>query len=285
MKISDALKQELNILSKGKSEINMPLLDAEIILCHVTDRDKAYLIAHGDETLSELEKDEFFDYINKRASGCPIAYITGKKEFMGIEFFVDENVLIPRDDTEILVNCVLNIAKQYKNPKILNIGTGSGCIEVAIGHYNKNADITGIEKYDSAIHIAQKNIGRYLLDERITLIKSDMLDGLDNSKRFDIICSNPPYITKDEMDNLSIDVKEFEPHTALYGGEDGLDFYNIIARNSKEYLNANGFIAVEIGYLQKESVCDIFIKNEYTNIVCHKDLSGYDRVITAQYIK
>ncbi len=285
MKISDALKQGLDILSKGKSEINMPLLDAQIILCHVTDRDKAYLIAHGDETLSKLERGEFFDYINKRASGCPIAYITGRKEFMGIEFFVDENVLIPRDDTEILVNCVLDIAKQYKNPKILNIGTGSGCIEVAIAHYNKNAEITGIEKYDSAIDIAQKNIGRYSLGEKIRLIKSDMLDGLDNSNRFDIICSNPPYITKDEMEILSVDVKEFEPNTALYGGEDGLDFYKIIADQAKKYLAANGFLAVEIGYMQKESVCDIFIKNGYKNIACHKDLSNYDRAITAQYIK
>ncbi|NMC56578.1 MAG: peptide chain release factor N(5)-glutamine methyltransferase [Eubacteriaceae bacterium] len=285
MKISEALKQGVDILSKGKSEINMPLLDAQIILCHVTDRDKAYLIAHSDEILTELGRDEFFDYINKRASGCPIAYLTGKKEFMGLEFFVDENVLIPRDDTEILVNCVLDFAKQYKNPKILNIGVGSGCIEVAIAHYNTDAEITGIEKYDRAICIAQKNIDRYSLGERIRLIKSDMFDGLDNNEHFDIICSNPPYITKDEMESLSIDVLEFEPYTALYGGEDGLDFYKIIASQAKEYLNSNGLIAVEIGYAQKESVCDIFIKKGYENITCHKDLSGYDRVVTAQYIK
>jgi len=285
MKISDALKQGVDILSKGTSEINVPPLDAQIILCHVTDRDRAYLIAHSDEILSQLERDLFFEYILKRASGCPVAYITGKKEFMGFEFLVDENVLIPRDDTEILVNCVLDLAKRYKNPKILNIGTGSGCIEVAIAHYNTDAEITGIEKYDSAIYVAQKNIDSYSLGERVRLIKSDMFDGLDKNKRFDIICSNPPYITKDEMDSLSIDVKEFEPYTALYGGQDGLDFYKIIAGQAKKYLTSNGFLVVEIGYMQKESVCDIFIKNGYTNIDCHKDLSGYDRAITAQYIK
>lgn len=285
MKIGEASAQGVDILNKGISEINMPLLDTHIILCHVTGKDRAYLIAHGDEPLSKIEIDLFFENISKRSAGCPVAYITGKKEFMGLEFFVDENVLIPRDDTEILVNCVLNIAKQHKNPKILNIGTGSGCIEVALGHYNKNAEITGIEKYDSAIDIAQKNIERYLLSERIRLIKSDMFDGLDSGECFDIICSNPPYITRDEMDSLSIDVKEFEPHTALYGGQDGLDFYNIIASQSKRYLTSKGFIAVEIGYAQKESVRGIFIKNGYENIACHKDLSGYDRVITAQYIK
>lgn len=285
MKISDALKQGVDILSKGMSEINMPLLDAQIILCRVKDRDRAYLIAHSDEKLSELEIDLFFECINKRASGCPVSYITGRKEFMGIEFFVDENVLIPRDDTEILVNCVLDIAKQYKTLKILNIGTGSGCIEVAIAHYNTDAEITGIEKYDSAIYVAQKNIDKYELSKKIRLIKSDMFDGLDKNKSFDIICSNPPYITKDEMENLSIDVKEFEPYTALYGGEDGLDFYKIIAGQAKKHLTSNGFLVVEIGYMQKESVRDIFIKNGYSKIACHKDLSGYDRTITAQYIK
>ncbi len=285
MKVGEALKQGLDILSKGKSEINMPLLDAQIILCHITGKDRAFLIAHGESILSELEIDSFFEYINKRASGCPIAYITGKKEFMGIEFLIDENVLIPRDDTEILVNCVLNIAKQYKNPKILNIGTGSGCIEVAMAYYSTNAEITGIEKYDRAINIAQKNIDRYSLGKRIRLIKSDMFDMLEKNKYFDIICSNPPYITKHEMNELSIDVKEFEPHNALYGGEDGLDFYKIIAKQAKEYLTSNGFLVVEIGYMQKESVCDIFIKNGYKNIICNKDLSGFDRTITAQYKK
>ncbi|MEL7570552.1 MAG: peptide chain release factor N(5)-glutamine methyltransferase [Eubacteriaceae bacterium] len=284
MNISEALKQGFDILSKGISEINMPLLDAQIILCHVIDRDRAYLIAHDDEILSESKRSLFFEYISKRALGCPLAYITGKKEFMGLEFFVDENALIPRDDTEILVNCALNIAKQYKNPKILNIGTGSGCIEIALAYYNTDADITGIEKYDRAIDVAQKNIGKYSLGERIRLIKSDMFERLGN-KRFDIICSNPPYITSDEMKGLSIDVKAFEPYTALYGGEDGLDFYKIIASQAKEHLCANGLIAVEIGYAQKESVYNIFIKNGYENIACHKDLSGYDRVITARYIK
>lgn len=285
MKIGEALKQGVDILSKGESEINMPLLDAQILLYHITGKDRAFLIAHGESILSELEIDSFFEYINKRASGFPIAYITGKKEFMGIEFLIDENVLIPRDDTEILVNCVLDIAKQYKNPKILNIGTGSGCIEVSLATYNNKTDIIGIEKYDKAINAAQKNIDRYSLGKRIKLIKSDMFDMLKKNKYFDIICSNPPYITKDEMENLSVDVKEFEPYTALYGGEDGLDFYKIIAKQAKEYLTSNGFLVVEIGYMQKESVCDILIKNGYKNIICNKDLSGYDRVIKAQYIK
>ena len=285
MNIGQALKKATDILIKGRCEINMPLLDAQLILCHLTKRDREYLIAHSEIILSNYEIELFFGYIDKRSSGCPLAYITGIKEFMGIEFTVDENVLIPRDDTEILVNCVLNIARQYKNPKILNIGAGSGCIEIALAIYNKTADITGVEKYDKAIDIAQKNIDRYSINERIKLIKSDMFDMLDENMHFDIICSNPPYITKDEMTELSIDVKEFEPYTALCGGQDGLDFYKIIAKQAKTHMITNGFIAVEIGYMQKENVSDIFTKNGYDNITCHKDLIGYDRVITANYMK
>jgi len=283
MNIRQALIKGTEILKNSKSGINVPMLDAELILAHILNKDRVYVICHFDKELDEREQKDYFENICLRAQGRPLSYITSKKEFMGLEFFVDQNVLIPRDDTEILVRCVLKLAQSINGAEILNIGTGSACIEVAIAYYNKTAKITGIEKYKNAVKNAEKNIKKLGLEGRITLIESDMFAALKKDKRFDIICSNPPYITKKEMDTLSIDIIGYEPESALYGGEDGLDFYKIIANQSKYYIKPNGFVIVEIGYSQKQAVTDIFFQNGFINIECFKDLSGYDRVIKAQY--
>ena len=281
MNIEQAVKKAADILKNGKSRINIPSLDASLILCQVIDKDRIYIIAHSDKELSAEQERIYFENINKRADGEPLAYITGVKQFMGLDFFVDNSVLIPRDDTEILVRCVLDFARTFNKPKILNIGTGSGCVEAALAKYNKDSVITGIEKYEKALTVARRNVSHHKLDDRITLIRSDMFVSVDKDNKYDIICSNPPYITKDEMEGLDIDVMRYEPHTALYGGENGLDFYKIIAEESKQFLNPFGYIAVEIGYAQRQDAAEIFTASGYKNITCHKDLSNHDRVITA----
>jgi release factor-specific protein-(glutamine-N5) methyltransferase len=282
MKIEQALKKGMEMLKNGRNEITAPLLEAELIIAHIIGKDRVYVISHINTDLAHDKEADYLNLINMRAQGCPMAYITGRKEFMGLELYTDKSVLIPRDDTELLVRCVLNISKSSDITEILNIGSGSGCVEIALAYYNNKITVTGIEKYPEAIESARRNVDKFFLNDKITLIQSDMFTGIDKNKRFDIICSNPPYITKDEMDSLSIDVIEYEPASALYGGEDGLDYYKIIACESKKHLNPKGFIVVEIGYSQADAVKRIFAENGYKNIMCHKDLNGYDRVITAE---
>ena len=194
---------------------------------------------------------------------------------MKLDFYVDENVLVPRPDTEILVEEVINIAKQINKSKIniLDLCTGSGAIAVSIGAYIKNAKITAADISSKALNVAKENAKKN--NVQIELIKSDMFENVTG--KYDIIVSNPPYIETKTIRSLDKDVQN-EPIIALDGGDDGLDFYRIIAYNADKFLKEDGKIFVEIGYNQKESVMKIFNTN-FTNITCVKDLAGNDRVI------
>ncbi len=280
MKISEALQKGVEMLKKSDSDIALPLLEAQLILAYIADKSREALIASDRNELDIRQKTAYFSAVKKRVHGCPMAYITGKKEFMDLTFMVDENVLIPRDDTEILVECVLDCsAKKEGKIEILNIGAGSGCIEVALASRNKNIFITGVDKYEKALQVAAKNIEHYELQNQITLLQSDMFSAIHPSRRFDIICSNPPYISKEELQHLSIDVAAYEPIAALYGGNDGLDFYRRIAQESKNFLKATGSLIVEIGCSQAESVKRIYYENGFVNLYCKQDFSGRNRVI------
>lgn len=280
MKIDEALQQGIEMLKDSKSDIALPSLEAQLILGHILNKSRETLIAYGNDALGDEQKEAFFKAVEKRAAGCPLAYITGKKEFMNITFFVDENVLIPRDDTQKLVDCVLSLAAEKKDKtEILNIGTGSGCIEVALALNNKNIFITGVDKYKNALQVARRNIDYHNLQDRIALLESDLFSSLDENCRFDIICSNPPYISEDEIKGLSIDITHFEPHSALYGGKDGLHFYRRIIKESANHLHQGGKLIVEIGCTQAESVKQIFHESGFINVSCMQDLSGQNRVV------
>ena len=236
----------------------------------------------------EVGEKEFLDAIDKLCEGYPYQYITKNANFFGYDIYVDENVLIPRLDTEILVDCICrHIEEKYDKKdsiRILEIGVGSGAVIVAIlkrlEEYN-NIIIDGIDISKGAIEVAKKNIERYNLENKVNIYMKDILNE-EVQEKYDIIYSNPPYLTSDEMGEIPDDVRK-EPSLALYGGEDGLEYYRriigIITKNNN--LKEDGKLFLEIGYMQKQEVSYIAKKNGYNeeNISCIKDLENRDRVI------
>ena len=237
----------------------------------------------------EVDENEFFGAIDKLCEGYPYQYITKNANFFGYDVYVDENTLIPRLDTEILVDCICRYVEENYDVQdeisMLEMGIGSGAIIIAIlkrlERYN-NIKVDGLDISEGAIGVAKKNIAKYSLEEKVNIYVKDMLNE-DIEGKYDIIYSNPPYLTSDEMNEISEDVKK-EPSLALYGGEDGLDYYRkIIGGVSKNNnLKENGKLFLEIGYMQKEQVYNIAKENGYKeeNISCIKDLENRDRVIT-----
>ena len=230
--------------------------------------------------MAKEDEEKYFQYINKLKNGIPLQYITNNQEFMKLNFFVDENVLIPRADTEILVEEVISLANDDKN-KILDVCTGSGAIAVSLAKYIKNSNVMAIDISKEALKIAEKNA--FNNNVNIKFIESDLFNNLEEND-FDIIVSNPPYIRENVINELSIEVKH-EPKIALDGGKDGLDFYRKLSSESYKYLKEDGYLCLEIGYDQKNEVIEI-LKNEkkYKNIYSKKDLFGNDRIIIAQKV-
>lgn len=259
-------------------------LDSVLILCKLLNKDKSYIYAYGDTEVSKSIEDEFINLMEKRKSGYPIQYILGEKEFMGLSFFVQEGVLIPRPDTEILVEYIIEHSKRVyrdRNINILDIGIGSGAISLSLSYYIENAFIHGIDISSTAIKVANINKERFKLSN-VIFHKGDLfqgIEGLDLKGKFHIIASNPPYISRNEIEKLQIEVKDYEPRLALDGGEDGLDFYRRITKDSKSYLTSGGLLIYEIGYDQGKSVMEILEKEGYSDIEILKDLQGHNRVV------
>lgn len=272
------------ILSKGTimlkgSNIDSPKLKARLLLQYILKKSRQYLIVYDNEEVGKKEQWEYFINIEKLSNGVPLQHITHHQEFMKMDFYVDENVLIPRPDTEILVEEVINIAKNMQQPQILDLCTGSGAIAISLAKNVQNADVYAIDISSKAIDIAKKNAKE--LDANVKFIKSNLFDKL-NKMKFDIIVSNPPYIKKSDINYLSQEVRK-EPELALDGGFDGLDFYRKITAQAIEYLKFGSYLCYEIGYDQKDDVIDIINKHEnYSNTYCKKDLGGNDRIIITQ---
>lgn len=281
MKIKEILEEARKRLIENNIE------DASIVcrklLSYVLNKDKQYLIINMDEEVSEIQCEEFNIYIQKVIDGYPLQYITHNQEFMGMNFYVDENVLIPQPDTEILVENVLEIcAVDNKKIKILDLCTGSGAIAISLKSKLKDAQIFASDISNKALEVAEKN--SKLNQTEITFIKSDLFENIEE-KDFDIIVSNPPYIKTEVIKTLSKQVQQ-EPMLALDGGEDGLDIYKKIIAEAYKYIKNNGYLCLEIGYDQKEEVTKILEKsNHYIEITTIKDLSNNDRCIIAKIQK
>ena len=274
------IKELIIKYSKELEEISStPRLDVETLLQKVLDVDRLYILLNLEKTLSEDEERLFNKFITERLNNRPIAYIVENREFMGLDFYVKEGVLIPRPDTEVLVEEVIELGKDKGPINILDIGTGSGSITVSLAKYLENAKITSVDISDIALEIGKINAVNNNVDNKINFVKSDLFTNIDKNMKFDIIVSNPPYIKREVIETLDKQVKDFEPYNALEGGIDGLDFYRAITSQAKDYLKEGGILAYEVGHDQSEDVSKLMEKDGYTNIYTRKDLQQIDRVV------
>ncbi len=260
-------------------------LDAWLLLEYESGKNRAYYFAHCKEEADEEIKTPYMEKIRKRAQHIPLQHLTHQGYFMGYEFFVNENVLVPRQDTEVLVEEALSLIKEKEVPQILDMCTGSGCILLSILLEREDALGTGVDLSEKALSVAEKNRETYHLETRAELIKSDMFQsGYFEGKKesFDIIVSNPPYIPTEEIEKLQAEVRFHDPFMALDGREDGLYFYRIIAKNAGEYLKPGGFLACEIGCDQGEDVKKMFESCGFSDVKVIKDLAGLDRVVSGK---
>ena len=275
MKIDELLKEGKIKLTENK--IEDANLIARVLLEFILKIDRNELIKKQLQEIEKEKEEEYKQKIEQILQGMPLQYITNSQEFMKLNFFVNENVLIPQPDTEVLVEEVIKIAQIESKTKILDICTGSGCIGVSLAYYLKNAKITMSDISKNAIEIAKKNAKKNKVLEQTNFIKSDLFENI--KEKFDIIVSNPPYIETDVIKNLSKQVQN-EPKIALDGGEDGLLFYRKLISEAPNFLNDNGYLCMEIGYDQKEKVIELAKQEEvFSKIEAIKDLSGNDRVI------
>ncbi len=272
----------IELLNHGKiflKDVDEGSFKAKILLEHILKVKREYIIAHCEDIVSNEQVTLYQAKLEEIKKGKPIQYITHYQEFMKLDFYVDENVLIPQPDTEILVEKVIEILKNKKNTcSVLDMCTGCGAIGISIAKYIPKADVYVSDISKSALQIAKKNALKNGV-ENIHFILSDRFKSI-YKKDFDIIVSNPPYIETDMIKDLPTEVKN-EPHLALDGGSDGLDFYRTLSNQSISYLKSNGYLCLEIGYQQKEEVSKL-LKNYFKNIKIFQDYGGRDRVVISE---
>jgi release factor glutamine methyltransferase len=298
MNIKQYLLYAINILKEAN--IETPELEAGVMFCHVLNCSRAYIYSHDDRVLEDNEVKTLNHMLSERKQGTPLQYLVGYAEFMSLTFIVGSEVLIPRQDTEILVEKCLeimnkmlsdrhekvlyddsDIEKNNSPIKVLDMCTGSACIAVSIAHYFPQSRITACDISEGALRIAETNIKRNEVQDKVRLCHGDLFEALEEENKFDLIVSNPPYIETDVIPQLQNEVRDHEPYIALDGGQDGLYFYRKIIAGAPKHLNKGGILAFEIGYNQAESVSNL-MKNEFCNVSVLKDIGGNDRVITGE---
>lgn len=263
--------------------VESPRLDAEVLLSHLLKKQRIYLYVHFDEPLQAEELATYREMIKKRVAHVPVAYILGEKEFMGLTFQVTADTLVPRPDTEILVQAAVDALKGMppEAHRFADIGTGSGAICLSVLHFTENTEADTVDISPGARAVAEQNAAALGLTERITFHTGDLLEPIKD-KTYTAILSNPPYIPQADIETLAPEVRCKEPMTALCGGADGLDFYRRLCAEAPAMLLAGGFMAFEVGIHQAEAVANLALEHpliERTEII--KDYAGIDRVVVA----
>ena len=284
------IKTYENALKWGQAALGMienGHREAKIIMSYVTGLSDSEVLTRAKELMREEDFYEYEKRIMSRIEGMPLQYIVGIQQFMGLPFRVNKTVLIPRFDTEVLVEKILSIIKErgYENPDILDMCTGSGAIGISLASKVPGAKVTMTDASDEALHTAMGNAGINKVNKRCIFLVGDMFDALAESATYDIVACNPPYIPTAEIDKLAVEVRKHEPIKALDGGEDGLDYYRIIADKASSHIKSGGILALEIGYDQGKDVTKLLEKSgTYKDINIFKDLAGHDRVVIAERI-
>ena len=279
MTIKETLRK--GMIQLKTENVTEPNLKARLIMQYILNKPRQYLIIYDNQVLTLRQEVNYFKAIKRLINGEPIQHITHQQEFMKLNFFVNEDVLIPRPDTEILVEEVIKIARKINAKKILDMCTGSGAIAVSLAKYLDNVEITAVDISEKTLDVAKTNAKNNEVENKITFIESNLFENIVNEK-YDIIVSNPPYIKKNVIKTLTKEVQK-EPKIALDGGYDGLDFYRKITHQSEEYLKFNGYLCFEIGYDQKKEVIQIINdERKFTGTYSKKDLCDNDRIIVTR---
>ncbi len=275
MNIEIVIKNGIKELKKNK--ISSALLDSELLLSKVIRKDRKFILLNPDKEIDQSDQNSFKELIIKRSKGKPIAYLTGIKSFWNYDFKINDKVLIPRPDTEIIIEQVLDIYKNKNNINFLEVGIGSGCIGLSILKEKKSFKATGIDLSQDCIEICRYNANKLRVGERLRLLKSDV----DNLifRKYDLIVSNPPYIKKIDLNKLDKDVKNYEPKLALDGGLEGLSIIRKVVKKSSDLLKTNGKLILEIGYDQREPVRKMLNENNFYINKFIKDLAKNDRCV------
>lgn len=281
--IKQAVMQASSFLSK--SGLAFPRVEAELILAFLLQQERLFLYLHGEEALPERLEEEYRDHVRRRSEGEPLAYITGKKEFMGLDFRVERGVLIPRPETEHLIEGVISWFKEYHpqskegHYRIIDLGTGCGNIAISLAYYLPRVMVSGIDISKKALKVAVFNAAKLGLRDRVKFLYGDYRQGLSGEQKYHAVVSNPPYIPADMLASLSPEVQR-EPRIALDGGADGLDAYRTIFCNIRKYLFPCGLLALEVGEGQAGTVLEMgrmagFVRKN--DII--KDYAGIERVV------
>jgi release factor glutamine methyltransferase len=266
------------------NDVPSPRLNAELLMMFVLGRERAYLYAHPERELSAEQQYRYDQVISERAQGCPTQYITGHQEFWGLDLLVSPAVLIPRPETEHVVETVLDLLKEYPlDPvgklRLVDVGTGSGCIALALASELQQAEVHATDISPEALEIAAVNAARFAMDSRIRFRKSDLLAAYPKDI-FDFVVSNPPYIGELEADKVQRQVREYEPRIAVFSGERGLDVYARLIPQAQAALKSGGWFVTEIGFSAEDSVKDLLVGWEDVRVT--PDLQGIPRVVAAR---
>ena len=273
MKIKEALIEGRDYLKD--LEYTDPIYETRRILSDLLNKDLSYLVSHDEDLLDSKIENKYFKILEKRQKGIPLQYILGEEDFYGRTFKVIEGVLIPRQDTEISVEKILNVIENNQINNMLEIGCGTGIVSISVD-LESSVDVTAVDISEKALE--NTRINKENLNSKIKIINSDLFSNIN--EKFDLIYSNPPYIKSCEIENLQVEVRDYEPRLALDGGEDGLFFYRSIIKSSPEFLNHKGFLVFEIGHDEAEDICNL-MKDKF-EVEVYKDLNNLDRVVVGQ---